>query len=59
MVYVAIYDYKKLIPPEGRFYFLAPCDRFDPFERQAMRPSRSMVPLERLKEGKWSQVKKW
>ena len=52
MVYVARYDYKTLIPPDGRFYFLDPGDRFDPFERQAMRPSRSMVPLERLKEGK-------
>jgi hypothetical protein len=45
MGYVAIYDYKKLIPPDDRFYFLAPSDRFDLVERQAMRSSRSMVPL--------------
>ncbi len=56
--YVAVYDYQKLIPPDGRFYFLAPGDRFDLAKRQALRPSWTMVPLGRVKEGEWRQRKK-
>ena len=51
--YVAIYDAHKLIPPDGKFYFLAPGDRFDLEKREAQRPSRTMRPIDRVKKGKW------
>jgi len=47
--YVAIYDAKKLIPPDGKFYFLAPGDLFDLKKREAQRPARTMRPIERVK----------
>jgi cyanophycinase len=55
--YVAIYDQNKLIPPRGQFYFLAPGDRFDLKKREALRPSQTMRPLDRVKKGKWPQCK--
>jgi cyanophycinase len=51
--YVAIYDSNKLIPPDGKFYFLAPGDRFDLEKREAQRPSRTMRPIDRVKKGEW------
>jgi cyanophycinase len=51
--YVAIYDAHKLIPPDGKFYFLAPGDRFDLEKREAQRPSRTMRPIDRVKKGEW------
>ncbi len=51
--YVAIYDSHKLIPPDGKFYFLAPGDRFDLEKREAQRPSRTMRPIDRVKKGEW------
>ncbi len=48
--YVAIYDSKKMIPPQGGFYFLAPGDRYDLKNRQASRPRRTFEPLERVVE---------
>jgi cyanophycinase len=56
--YVAIYDQNKLIPPSGQFYFLAPGDRFDLKKREALRPSQTMRPLERVKTGNWPKKKK-
>jgi len=56
--YVAIYDQMKLIPPSGQFYFLAPGDRFDLKKREALRPSQTMRPLDRVKAGKWPKRKK-
>lgn len=56
--YVAIYDQNTLIPPRGQFYFLAPGDRFDLKKREALRPSQTMRPLERVKKGKWPKKKK-
>ncbi len=56
--YVAIYDYNKLIPPNGQFYFLAPGDRFDLKKREASRPSQTMRPIDRVKVGKWAKKKK-
>jgi len=56
--YVAIYDQNKLIPPSGQFYFLAPGDRFDLKKREALRPSQTMRPLDRVKTGKWHKKKK-
>ena len=55
--YVAIYDAHKLIPPDGKFYFLAPGDRFDLEKREAQRPSRTMSPIERVKKGEWRLLK--
>ena len=46
--YVAIYDAQKLIPPDGKFYFLAPGDRFNLEKREAQRPSRTMRPIDRV-----------
>lgn len=46
--YVAIYDPKNIIPPSGKFYFLAPGDRFDLVKREASRPSEQYRPLERV-----------
>jgi cyanophycinase len=43
--YVVIYDNKAVIPPAGRFYFLAPGDRFDLAKREASRPSQQFRPL--------------
>lgn len=51
--YVAIYDNNRIIPPKGRFYFLAPGDRYNLKTRKAFRITRNMRPLERVKEGKW------
>ncbi|MGD8535794.1 MAG: cyanophycinase [Candidatus Aminicenantes bacterium] len=56
--YVAIYDQKKLIPPHGQFYLLAPGDRFDLIKREAFRPSQTMRPIDRVKKGKWPKKKK-
>jgi cyanophycinase len=46
--YVAIYDSQKHIPPQGKFYFLAPGDRFNLQNREALRPSRTMRPIDRV-----------
>jgi cyanophycinase len=55
--YVAIYDAHKLIPPDGKFYFLAPGDRFDLEKREAQRSSRTMRPIDRVKKGEWRGLK--
>ena len=47
--YVVIYDNKRVIPPAGKFYFLAPGDRYDLKKREATRPTRTMQPIERVK----------
>jgi cyanophycinase len=47
--YVVIYDNKRMIPPAGSFYFLAPGDRYDLKKREATRPTRTMQPIERVK----------
>ncbi len=53
--YVAIYDSNRMIPPRGRFYFLSPGDRYDLKSRQATRPVRRLVPLERVEEKSWRE----
>ena len=54
--YVAIYDPSRHIPPEGKFYFLAPGDRYDLKTRQATRPGApEMFPVGRVKEEKWPE----
>lgn len=46
--YVAVYDSMNIIPPAGRFYMLAPGDRFDLVKREASRASEQYRPLERV-----------
>lgn len=53
--YVAIYDHNKMLDSGGRFYFLAPGDRFDLKTREASRPSTTHRPLERVIEQPWSE----
>ena len=53
--YVVIYDNQKMIGDAGRFYFLAPGDRYNLAERKAYRPVRQMQPLERVEERPWGQ----
>jgi len=51
--YVVIYDNQRQIPPDGRFYFLAPGDHYNLKTRAATRPTEVMRPIDRVKEGKW------
>ena len=53
--YVAIYDNQRLIPPDGRFFFLAPGDRFDLETREAWRPVETERPLERVEKIPWER----
>jgi len=51
--YVAIYDHGAMLDGGGRFYFLAPGDRFDLGRREAFRPSRTVEPLGRVERRTW------
>ena len=53
--YVVIYDSQRKIPPDGRFYFLAPGDRYDMGSREAWRPSMTDRPLERIEKVPWER----
>lgn len=53
--YVAIYDNQRRIPPGGRFYFLAPGDRYDMGSRKAWRPSEAERPLGRVEQIPWER----
>lgn len=54
--YVVIYDNRLSIPPGGRFYFLAPGDRYNLKTREATWPGRrGAAPVERVAEEKWQQ----
>ncbi len=46
--YVAIYEHSRLLEGKGRFYFLAPGDRFDLKQRQATRLTHSKEPFARF-----------
>jgi cyanophycinase len=48
--YVVIYDNGSVIPPNGKFYFMAPGDRFNMKTRQASRPAMTMRPIDRVKK---------
>jgi cyanophycinase len=43
--YVLIFDNQKTVGEEGRFYFLAPGDRFDLSSREATRPGTTYQPV--------------
>ena len=53
--YVAIYDYQKTMDSGGRFYFLAPGDRYNLSDRSAHRMTMTREPLPRLVDQPWSQ----
>ena len=56
--YVAIYDNQRLVDSGGRFYFLAPGDRYDMKARQASRRTLSKEPFSRVQEKKWDHPKR-
>lgn len=53
--FVLIYDNRRSIPPNGKFYFLAPGDTYNLKTRQATRSGRGgrTQPLERVAEEAW------
>jgi cyanophycinase len=51
--YVLIYDNRKTVGEEGRFYFLAPGDRFDLSTREATRPGRTYQPVGGPEDRPW------
>ncbi len=53
--YVAIYDHNRMLDSGGRFYFLAPGDRYNLKTRQPFRPAVTRQPLERVVEKAWPQ----
>lgn len=46
--YAVIYDNQKRIPPRGRFYFMAPGDRYNMATREATRPQQTQRPIDRV-----------
>ncbi|MYC65488.1 MAG: cyanophycinase [Acidobacteriia bacterium] len=51
--YAVIYDNQRKIPPDGRFYFLAPGDRYDMGSREPSRPEMTDKPLDRVQKAPW------
>ena len=51
--YAVIYDNRRKIPPAGRFYFLAPGDRYDMGTREPSRPTITNEPLDRVEKAPW------
>ncbi len=51
--YAVIYDRGRLLDSGGRFYFLAPGDRYDLRRRQAYRVQRVARPFDRVVEREW------
>ena len=51
--YVAIYDHGRRLDSGGRFYFLAPGDRYNMKTREAERPQTRGAPIERVKKEPW------
>lgn len=51
--YVLIYDHETTVGDAGRFYFLAPGDRFNLVTREASRPVRRMQPIGGLTQRPW------
>lgn len=52
--YVAIYDGNRLIEPGGRFYLLAPGDRYSLASREIIQPGRDFGPEERVVRNRWA-----
>ena len=55
--YVLIYDNQKTVNGSGRFYFLAPGDRFDLVTREGTRPTRSTQPVGPQERTPWPGVR--
>ena len=53
--YVAIYDASRMLDSGGRFYFLAPGDRYNLKTREATRPSEKREPLTRIINKPWPE----
>lgn len=53
--YVLVYDNQRMLDSGGRFYFLAPGDRYNLKTREATRPSTSQQPIERVVKKPWRQ----
>lgn len=53
--YAVIYDTQRQIPPGGRFYFLAPGDRYDLGSREAWRPIETEHPIDRVEKAPWGR----
>jgi cyanophycinase len=51
--YVLIFDNQKTVGEEGRFYFLAPGDRFDLSSREATRPGTTYQPVAGPEARRW------
>ncbi|MDH5589806.1 MAG: cyanophycinase [Gemmatimonadota bacterium] len=51
--YVLVYDNRSTVGDGGRFYFLAPGDRFDLRTREAVRPARTFRPVEGVERRPW------
>lgn len=51
--YVAVYDHDRTLDTGGRFYFLAPGDRYDLASRTPLRAMRRWEPLERVRPVPW------
>lgn len=54
--YVAIYDHNRMLARDGRFYFLAPGDRYDLSTREPYRLTMSPAPFQRLIKQEWPQA---
>lgn len=52
--YVLIYDNQKTVNGRGKFYFLAPGDRFDLATREGSRPTRATEPVGPTERDPWS-----
>ncbi len=48
--YAVIYDNQQRIPPDGRFYFLAPGDRYNLATREATRAQQTQRPIDRVEK---------
>ncbi len=53
--YVAIYDYERQLDSGGKFYFLAPGDRYDLAAREAFRTTEARTPLTRVEAARWQR----
>jgi cyanophycinase len=51
--YALIYDNESITGRDGKFYFLAPGDRFNLATREASRPSRSQSPVQGVRREPW------
>lgn len=53
--YVLVYDNRSTVGDGGRFYFLAPGDRFNLATREAVRPGRTPQPVEGVRRVPWGR----